>query len=104
MGEMCHDGHPGPRSATVLPAGPGVRGKVCHKAGELCPGLGRGGAVHPLAELLPGQPPGPGGRAEPFQGRLPLGVRRADAGVPIGGDAVLAGLSHRIQLADVTRT
>ena len=39
-----------------------------------------GGAVHPRAELLQGQPPIPGGRAERLKGRIPLGVRRADAG------------------------
>jgi hypothetical protein len=44
-------------------------GEMCHEAVELGPGLGRGGTAHPLAELLQGQPPVPGGRTEPLEGR-----------------------------------
>jgi hypothetical protein len=73
-------------------------GKIRHEAVEFGPGLGRGGAVHPLAELLQGQPHVTAGRAKPLEGRVPLGILRADAGgwpAIACGRAVASDRDHR---------
>lgn len=85
-------GAPGPASGppwNLVPLGGGwpgdigpgcgdVLGKIGHEAGKLGPGSGRSGPLHPLAELLQGQPAVTGGCAQPLDGGVPLGVRRPD--------------------------
>jgi len=88
-------GRGGSRSGGGPCGGPGrggIRGKVGDKAVEFGPGAGRGGQFHPLAELLQGQPPVPGGRAEALDGRVTLGVRGPDA---CGWLVVARGSAHR---------
>ena len=57
----------------------GLGGQVGDKPVQFGPRLGRGGLLHPLAELLQRQPPVPGGPAEPLDGGIPFSVGGPDA-------------------------
>jgi hypothetical protein len=69
-------------------------GQVSDEVVQFGPGPGRRGAVHPLAELLQGQPTVPGGHAQPLDGGVPLRVRRPD--IP-GRLAAFCAVGHFMQ-------